>query len=64
MNEERPTCDLCNMYFDADIFWEWHKVDNYMVMCRNGEGKKLPEKEELALKMLAEYADKIEKESE
>jgi hypothetical protein len=52
------------MYFDADIFWEWHKVDNYMVMCRNGEGKKLPEKEELALKMLAEYADKIQKESE
>jgi hypothetical protein len=40
MNEERPTCDLCNMYFDADIFWEWHKVKGVIVMCRNGEGKR------------------------
>jgi hypothetical protein len=39
MNQERPTCDLCNMYFDADIFWEWHKLEGHMVMCRNGGGK-------------------------
>jgi hypothetical protein len=27
------------MKFSSIIFWEWHKVDNYVVMCRNGEGK-------------------------
>jgi hypothetical protein len=36
----RPTCDLCNMYFDVNIFWDWHKLEGHMVMCRNGAGKR------------------------
>ncbi len=41
-----PTCDRCSMKFSSSIFWDWHKVDNLMVMCRNGNGKpyKQPDK--------------------
>jgi len=27
------------MKFSSSVFWEWHKVDNYVVMCRNSNGK-------------------------
>ena len=44
-----PTCDRCFMKFSSSLFWDWHKVDNQVVMCRNGNGKPYTEPEKYSI---------------